>query len=286
MVFSRFRRPNAELRVEVNKSVIEPGDEIEARVSLIPKGNFHVREGKVELVMLDTYVQRIQNQYGASYHKRTNDEVVASAPLMDDSKVRRGVARSSDFRFTVPEDALPTLNGATHRKIDPGIAWAVKVSLDVANARDLNEVGTFIVRPSAPDDEPASPASVERRHRQCVLTLELSRDRARSGDSISGVLRAEMLRDVKVEDVRVELARIEKFGDEDNEITVDQVMVTEDVSLPAERTLEANFDLEVGQVGVPSLKTEKSEVRWVVKGILSRNLQTDLRVETEIPVRV
>ena len=286
MVFSRFRRPNAELRVEVNKSVVEPGDEIEARVSLIPKGSFHVREGKVELVMLDTYVQRIQNQYGASYHKRTNDEVVASESLMDDSAIRRGVTHSSDFRFTVPSDALPTLNGATHRKIDPGIAWGVKVSLDVANARDLNEVGTFVVRPSAPDDWPASPATVQERHRQCVLTLELSQDRARSGDSISGVLRAEMLRDVKVEDVRVELARIEKFGDEENEITVDQVMVTEDVSLPAERTLEANFDLEVGEVGVPSLKTEKSEVRWVVKGILSRSLQPDLRVETEIPVRV
>ena len=95
MVFSRFRRPNAELRVEVNKSVIEPGDEIEARVSLIPKSNFEVREGKVELVMLDTYIQRIQNQYGASYHKRTNDEVIASESLMDDGKVRRGVSHSS-----------------------------------------------------------------------------------------------------------------------------------------------------------------------------------------------
>ena len=186
----------------------------------------------------------------------------------------------------MPDDALPTLNGAEHRKIQPGIAWAVKASLDVANARDLNEAGEFIVRPSAPDNGPASPASVERRHRQCVLTLSLSRDRARSGDRISGVLSAEMLRDVKVEDVRIELARIEKFGDEDNEITVDQVVVTEDVSLPAERTLETNFDLDVGQVSVPSLKTEKSEVRWVVKGILSRSLQTDLRVETEIPVRL
>ena len=286
MIFSRFRRPNAELRVELSKRVAQPGDEIEARVSLIPKSNFHVREGRVELVMLDTYIQRIQNQYGASYHKRTNNEVIASETLMDESAVRRGVTLASDFRFTVPEDALPTLNGAEHRKIQPGIAWGVKVSLDVASARDLNEIGEFVVRPTAPDAEPAEPKSIEERRRQCVLTLELSQNRARSGDAVSGVLRAEMLRDVKVDDVRVELARIEKFGDEDNEITVDQVMVTEDVSLPADRTMETSFALDVGQVSVPTLKTEKSEVRWVVKGILSRSLQTDLRVEAEIPVRV
>ena len=286
MVFSRFRRPNAELRVELSKRIAQPGDEIEVRVSLIPKGNFNVREGKVELVMLDTYIQRIQNQYGASYHKRTNNEVIASETLMGESAVRRGVTLASDFRFVVPENALPTLNGAEHRKIQPGIAWGVRASLDVASARDLNEVGEFVVRPSAPDGEPAGSASVQERHRQCVLSLELSQDRARSGDAISGVLRAEMLRDVKVDDVRVELARIEKFGDEGNEITVDQVTVTEDATLPAERTMETSFNLDVGQVSVPSLKTEKSEVRWVVKGILSRSLQPDLRVEMEIPVGV
>lgn len=286
MVFSRFRRPNAELRVELSKRVALPGDEIEARVSLIPKSDFHVREGKVELVMMDTYIQRVQNQYGASYHKRTNDEVIASETLMGDGAIRGGVTYSSDFRFVVPEGALPTLNGAEHRKIQPGIAWAVKASLDVASARDLSENGEFVVRPTEPDDEPANPTSVEESHRQCILELSLSQGKARSGDRISGVLKAETLRDVKVEDVRVELARIEKFGDEDNEITVSQVIVTEDVSLPAEQTMETSFDLDVGQVSVPTLKTEKSEVRWVVKGILSRNLQTDLRVEAEISVGV
>ena len=286
MVFSRFRRPNAELRVEFSKRVALPGDEIEARVSLIPKSNFEVREGKVELVMLDTYIQVIQNQYGASYHKRTNNEVIASETLMDDGPIRGGVTYSSDFRFVVPADALPTLNGTTHRKIEPGIAWAVRASLDVANARDLQEDGEFIVMPVETDDQPAERTSVEEKHRQCVLSLDLSQSGARSGDRISGVLRAEMLRDVNVEDVRVELARIEKFGDDENEITVAQVLVTEDVSLPAERTRETGFDLDVGQVSVPTLKTEKSEVRWVVKGILSRNLQTDLRVEAEIPVGV
>ena len=50
MPFSEFGRPKADLNIQINNSTIHPGDELEARVELLPREDFHVRLGKVELV--------------------------------------------------------------------------------------------------------------------------------------------------------------------------------------------------------------------------------------------
>ena len=284
-MLSRFRRPGADLRVHVNKTVLNPGDELEARVSLAPKAGFHVRHGKVELVCTETYVQMVSGQYGPSYDKRTQKRTFADETFMDNGTIRKGVPYSTDFRLVVPSDALPTLSGTQVQSIQPGIVWAVAASLDVANARDLDQSQEVtVVSPPALNGAQSGPVVAESRHRQCVLVLTLSQGDARSGDRVDGSLRAEMLQDVSVSEVRVELVRVEKFGNEAHDHTVDQVTVTQDVSLKSGRTLQDRFQLDVGQVDVPSLKTEKSSVRWLVKGILSRRMQPDLRVEQEISV--
>ena len=54
MPFSEFGRPKADLSIRVSRDTMEPGDELEARVELLPREDFHVRLGKVELVQLET----------------------------------------------------------------------------------------------------------------------------------------------------------------------------------------------------------------------------------------
>ena len=93
-----------------------------------------------------------------------------------------------------------------------------------------------------------------------------------------------MLEDVTASEIRVELVRVEKFGNAGGDHTVDSVTLERDLSLQSGRTREWRFRLDVGRVGVPSLKTEKSSVRWLVKGVLSRSLRFDPRVEQEITV--
>ena len=100
----------------------------------------------------------------------------------------------------------------------------------------------------------------------------------------AGSLRAEMLQDVGVSEVRVELVRIEKFGSVQRDHTVDRVVLEPEASLPAGQIREWRFRLNVGKVSAPSLKTDKSSVRWLVKGVLSRKMGRDLRVEREIGV--
>ena len=282
---SGFGRPKTDLNIRVSSNTLQPGDEVEARVELLPREDFHVRLGKAELVRVETCVETVRSQYGTSYHKKTHAGVVAEETLMEDQTVRRLGGSSSNVRFVLPSDALPTLDGAVVQKIQPGIAWAVRVSLDVAMGRDITQSQEFTVgRIPTPDDSPPLPVAEEAGHRQCALTLDLSRGRARSGDRIEGSLRAEMLEDVDVAEVRVELVRSEKFGNEAQDHVVDKAAFDQDATLQSGQAREWRFDLDVGGVSVPSLETEKSSVTWLVKGILNRRMRRDLRVEREIGV--
>ncbi|MXY22319.1 MAG: hypothetical protein F4Y49_13420 [Dehalococcoidia bacterium] len=285
MPFSDFGRPKADLNIRVSGNTLRPGDAVEARVELMPREDFHVRLGRVELVRVETCVQITRSQYGTHYSKKTHAVSLAEGTLMENQTVRRMGGHRRDVRFRLPTDALPTMNGAVVQKIEPGIGWEVRASLDVSRARDLSESQAFVVdRIPAFDDSPPQPVVEETAHRQCALTLNLSRGEARSGDRIGGSLRAEMIEDVDVDGVRVELVRKEKFGNEAQDHVVDRADLERDETLESGEAREWSFSLDVGQVSIPSLETEKSSVTWLVKGILDRNLRRDLRVEREITV--
>ena len=280
-----LRRPDVDVQISVNKSAFHAGDTVDAHVRLLPKADFRVRSGRVEFACIETWVQRVDSQYGPSYHRKT--EVLSSEveAFMEDQTVRNGVPYSADLKATVPRDALPTLRGALVQKIEPGIAWAVRVDLDVARARDIKEsqevtvVATHATRGGRP-----APAVAESTRGGCPLTLELSRDAAQSGDRIDGSLRAEPQGDVTASEARVELVREEKFGNTAKNQVIDQVTFERDLSLQSGNTREWSFSLDVGQVAIPSLQTEKSSVRWLVRAFLDRSLRTDPKVEQDIDV--
>ena len=285
MPFSQFGRPKADLNVRVSRDSVRPGEELEVRVEFLPKEDFHVRLGKVKLVRVETCVQITRSQYGTHYSKKTHTTSLAEETLMEDQIVRRVSGHRRDFRFVLPPDALPTMNGTVVQKIEPGIGWEVRASLDVSRARDMSGSQAFVVdRTPAFNDSPPQPVVEEASHRQCALTLDLSRCAARSGDRIEGSLRAEMIEDLDTAGVRVELVRKEKFGNEAQDHVVDRADLERDARLESGEAREWRFSLDIGQVSIPSLETEKSSVTWLVKGILDRNLRRDLRVEREISV--
>ena len=157
----------------------------------------------------------------------------------------------------------------------------------MAGARDLrySQPVSVMGSPSA-DDTRSRTVVAQVRHDQCALSPTVSSEDARSGDTLDGDLRAEMLQDVTAEEVRVALVRAEKFGNEGKNRTIDQVTFERDASLRSGHMREWRFKLDVGQVDVPSLKTEKSSVRWLVKAWLTRNMRRDLRIEQEVRVHM
>ena len=289
-MLSRFRRPKADLQVEPDKGTAMPGDEVGARVTLSPDADFHIRSGSVALVCVETYVQKISNQYGTSYHKKTNVLSRQEESFAGSGVIRKGTEYSTEVAFTLPDDALPTLRGAVVQKIEPGISWEVSASLDVANARDLSASREIEVPAQPASATSPRPSVAEVQHNQGMLTLRLDSAQARSGDTLAGSFSARMIRDVSVQEIRVDLVRAEKFGNDEKEHPIDSVTLSQAAMLTpdadSQKSLEWDFQLSVGRVELPSLKTEKSSVRWLVKGVLSRAMRTDLRVEQEVAVDI
>ena len=284
-MLSRFRRPEADLSIHVDKTELHSGEELEARAVLLPASDFHVRHGTIELVCTETYVQRTSSQYGTYYNRKTETRYNVGETFLNDATVRDGLPHSTDVKLVVPADALPTMNGTKVSHVQPGITWEVTAFLDVARAKDFRcRQPVTVLSPPAPDDVRSRPVVAQIKHEQCALTLTVSSEEARSGDTVEGDLRTEMLQDVTVEEVRVELVRSEKFGNVEKNQTVDEVTFERDVSLRSGHIREWRFKLDVGEVGVPSLKTDKSSVRWLVKAWLVRNMRRDLRIEQEINV--
>ena len=285
MPLSSFGIPKADLNIQISDTTLHPGAEVEARVELVPREDFHVRLGKVELVCVETCVQTTRSQYGVHYSKKTHNWSIAEETIMEDRIVRRWGGISTDVKFALPPDALPTLIGTPVQKVQPGIAWAVTAFLDVTKARDMRQRQELtVVRLSPLEEPPPQPAESLSKHSQCDLALSLSRSQARSRDRIEGSFRAEMVREVDASEVRVELVRVERLGNESQDHTVDTVTLEQDETLGSGETREWDFRLDVGRVTVPSLETEKSSVKWLVKGILDRRMRRDLRVEQEIRV--
>ncbi len=285
-MLSIFLRPKADLRVEMDKVSAAPGEEVAARVTLSSDADFEIRGGTVALVCVETYIQKMSNQYGVSYQKQTNILSSQEESFSGSGAIRQGAQYSTEVAFQLPPDALPTLHGTVVQKIEPGITWHVSASMDVVKARNLSTSREIAVPAQSPPATPPSPSIAEAQHNQGVLTLRLNSAQARSGDTLEGRFSARMTSEESVQEIRVDLVRVEKFGNEENEHPIDSVTLSPAATLKpdvdSQDALDWGFQLNMGSVELPSLKTEKSSVRWLVKGVLSRPLRTDLRVEQEL----
>ena len=105
-MLSRFRRPAADFQVELSETTLQPGDELNVRVSLIPRDGFQVRRGSLEIVCTESYVEYVSTmragRHGSHY---STQRLKATRILSRDEKVfmdgnstmRRGLPYYADF---------------------------------------------------------------------------------------------------------------------------------------------------------------------------------------------
>ena len=290
-MLSRFRRPAADFRVELSETRLQPGDELNVRVSLIPRDGFQVRRGRVEILCVESYVDRVDNVRTSSYGSGTRGLRLThildryEKVFMDDSRVHRGLPHYFDVDWSVPQNATPTAAGKGLDLNDVGITWVVRTSLDVTGARDFNDSQVITVVTSLLD-EACGPVVAEEAHNECAISLTLPSGSARSLEIIEGVFRAEILSDMNLSEVRAELIRVEAFGYQGEDYQVDIVTLENDLELRQGEAREWRFQLETGQVYAPSLRTDLSHVRWMVKCVLARRMRVDTFIEREVWVGV
>lgn len=297
-------RSKADVKVWVDKTSLQPGDELQVRVELIPKTDFYVRSGKVELLYVESYVDRVSDRHGTSYYKMTDIVTVAEETFMENTNVTpvgdaygsgAGYGSQMDYgsegdysygvKLCVPQGVLPTMNAAMVKRKKPGIAWKLRVSLDVPKAVDVRESMPLVVfKPPSLGDLPPSPVVVESKKNHSVLTLSLVGDSARFGDPLKGSLHVLMLKDVPVYEAKVELVKVEQFGDVKHVEDMSAVIVEHDVELTAGQTQQWDFQLDVPSASLPSLRTRYSYVKWFVRASLDVRWRFDPVVKQDVTV--
>ncbi|MDE0267931.1 MAG: hypothetical protein OXI96_02690 [Acidimicrobiaceae bacterium] len=297
-------RSKVDVKVWVDKTSLQPGDGLQVRVELLPKTDFYVRRGKVELLCVESYVDKVSGRHGSSYHKRTDTVTVAEETFMENTDVtpvgdaygsgagygsQRDYGSEGDYEYgvelCVPQGVLPTMNAAMVKQKKPGIAWKLRVSLDVPKAVDVRESMPLVVfKPPSLGDLPSSPVVMESKKNHSVLTLSLVGGHARFGGILKGSLNVLMLKDVPVYEARVELVKVERFGDVGHVEDMSAVIVEHDVELTAGQAQQWDFQLDVPSAGLPSLRTRYSYVKWFVRASLDVRWRFDPVVEQYITV--
>ena len=284
-MLSGFRRPAADFRVELSATTLEPGDELNIRVSLIPRDGFQVRRGRVTIECEEIFVvQSYQTRTGITQPLKTTHLLSRwEEVFMADYRMRRGLPYFADVNYTVPQGAQPTVSGVSVGSIRVGIAWTVTTHVDVAGARDFHDSQNIsVVMPAAPSDAESVPVVAQSEHDWCALTLTLPTEYARSHDTLEGVLRAQVSQDIDLSEVRAQLVRVETFGENTDTYEQDMGKLDDALSLRRGETREWRFQLNTGQVDAPSLRTDNSVVTWLVKCVLARRMRFDARIEQEI----
>ena len=279
--------------MELSETTLKPGEELNIRVSLVPRDGFQVRRGAVVIECIESYVELSPGMNTGRYStgtqrlKGTRILYRQEEVIIDDRRMRRGLPFYADVDWVVPSGALPRVIGHTRDVFDVGIAWKVTTSLDVAGARDFYDQQQIVVgSPPADADGPTEPLVRELADEESALTLTLSKGGYNSWEMIEGTLRAEISQDLDVTEVRAELVRVEAFGYDGDDFLAGRIRLEGDPDLRQGETREWHFQLETGEVYAPTLRTDYSSVRWLVRCVLARRMRFDSFIEQEVWVGV
>ena len=249
-----------------------------------------LQEGRVELVYENEYTYRESSRsstgasssssYTTERTTKTDRKVVAEQRFLEPGRVPAGTPLEHTVELTIPAEAPPSAPGKITK-----VRWKVVATLARPRARDVHgEAKLEVLSPRASRDPEAPDVDS---HGDCELELRLDRTHFGPGDEVAGTLVANPLRDCKLNEVRVELVRHEEVPRAlGNEEDVQEAEATLDgaIELTASLPREWPFRLVLPLDLVPCLRTDQSRITWALKGIGSRRMRSDYRVEQPLDV--
>jgi Arrestin (or S-antigen), C-terminal domain len=273
-----------DVQIDLDREDVLPGETVQVTVRATPGKDLELQEGRVELVYENEYTYREQASTDSVWatHSRTKTDrkVVEEQRFLAPGTVTADMPLEQTVELTIPPDAAPSAEGKITK-----VRWTVVATLARPRARDVHGEATIEVLSPA---DPSADASEEvDSHSDCELELRLDRTDFGPGDEIAGTLVLTPLRDCDVDEVRVELVRREEVPrKEGNEEVVREADATLDgaVELTPSLPREWPFRLVLPLDLVPCLRTKESRVTWRLKGVASRRMRSDYRVERHLDV--
>ena len=271
---------DATIQVLVDRQDVLAGGTMQATVRVSAGSEAtEITEGRVRLVCDNRYLYRYSSGQGARTGAASDVKVVAEHRFLPEGAV---VADSEHaIELTVPTDAQPSAQGKITR-----VLWKVEATLARPRARDISDELPVEVLSRA-DETWTPPDSDVDAQGECELSLELAKLAFGACEPIEGTLVASASDECEVGELRVELEREERVprgSGNTSHVREASVVVAGRLELSPGLPVEHAFRVEVPPDPVATLKTEASSVRWLLRGVGSRRMQSDYNVTQEVLV--
>ena len=287
---SRFRRPNADLSIELEDGPHRLGKAINGRVTLLPGETFQMRGGNVEFVCTETYFERVRRttRMGSAETNESAATVIRqySQPIFGDTEIANLMPQVASIDFTLPLDAPPTVQGVV-----ANIAWRLRATVDVARARDISHEIDLVVLPAPGESsgsgsvpsEDAAPAVTELA--ECDMNLSLAALRVCMGESVDGVFRIFPKEGFDPAAARVELMRLEKAGTSQVDRSVGLLEFQKSEATTTAEAMEWPFSLPVPECLLATISVHETSVSWRVRATVTLSEGKELEISQRVTVR-
>ncbi len=131
-IFRRFRRPRAELQLELDESPPPEqysGGGVRLQVKLLPLEPFHIRCGRSELTLLTTWFSRTALD---GYREHTAEEVFQTAVLCENAAAYPGKVLPYSVGLFLPYDPPSPSDSRPARR-----QWQARVGFEAEGYREL-----------------------------------------------------------------------------------------------------------------------------------------------------
>ena len=303
----------ASLSIELDdpSECFAPGQTITGRVRVTPENTLKVAGGRAYFACRGFYVADTMDEDGSGppeFMRESREYLVQEANVIPAGMIRRGASHRHPFKFTVPDDALPT-----HRGYICSVRWTLHAVLDMPDVPRITAQREVAVEAEPPilhvsrlEYQSVISAQV------CQLTLTLPRVIYAQGEKVSGRLQMTALESFEADNVRAVLLRIENvpLGD-DHTVYLDgwdqatslfhgerrpggqgttyvwlesDVGLHEAISYKVAETTAYSFSLDIPVEWRPTFSTRDGRVTWKVGVIISPAGRSDVRAFHEIIV--
>ena len=247
-----------------------------------------IKNGQVELACTEQSWQK--DSASDSGQGRLQSNQALSQPLVQsfitDAEVKSGEPLSRYARFQVPADAPPTVHGAIAQ-----VSWEVTANLefDTGKTATKSQEITVLTSPVAVPRRSAADLTEEATFSGCTLGMVLVNDVVDASGYLEGELRARMNVTDQAREIRMELISIETAGDRQSESVRERLSLETNVQLTVNRPYVWAFSLPVPERTLPTLKTGKTAVSWLLKAVVETDqgneayhLQREVQIFTSV----
>lgn len=271
-----FLQIKGELAVDAPDTCV-PGASLPVKLSLHLRKRTQVREVRAVLIGQEAYYYRRRR---GTLHHSVAPFIALPQKVMEASILPDNYTRKWEVLLQVPNDGPPTCQGEV---VD--VWWLVRAELDVPGRPNLiHEVPVQILPLESPEADEAE-IEAQANFEACNLALRVAAQDVTAGERLRGRLDVTPADQLEARGVRVELVRFERAGENEEKRVDVQEELTGTVTLRPYSARSFSFALAVPPDAPSSLETERSRVKWTVRGVVDVPWRADLTVQQALRIR-